>query len=284
MTLDKRKTKTKSGKGELQWPVYSVGQQLRDDDLNAGVAYTRELNKLLFRSLFGCGVVCGLKVDPKFDHCGRLVVTVEPGIALDACGTAIHLPNPVIITLDPECGDRISEKLYVVARSDSSCCGHRETACGCDDHSTSPTRHLLGYEIALVQTIPACACHNMHKDHREQPAEKPEKTDAEIEQQSEDKKKKAQEAGGEAVAVSAELSMDTHNCLCADPKLPGNEGHYAGVCSACGCDTGEWVVLAALASNINDRKVDAHHHVRNYIRPMRMSDPLTRVTPKINQS
>jgi hypothetical protein len=264
MTLDKRKAKTKSGKADLQWPVYSVGQQLRDDDLNAGIVYTQELNKLLFRSLFGCGVVCGLKVEAKFDHCGRLVVRVNSGIALDACGSAIHIPKPIDIKLDPDCGDHIPKGLYVIARSESSSCGHRETACGCDDQSTSPTRHILGYEIALVQNLPGCKCWNDPRTKVEEPAESAEDVSVIGELKAEEAKRKAT-AGAKG-----------HDCLCADPDIDGNKDHYAGVCSAFDCDTGEWVVLAAILSSEEDRSAQVNHEVRRFIRPMRMSDPLTR--------
>jgi hypothetical protein len=48
-----------SMKGSLIRPTYSPGLLLEDDDLTAGVSYTRGLTQLLFRSLFGCGVICG---------------------------------------------------------------------------------------------------------------------------------------------------------------------------------------------------------------------------------
>src|SRR4051794_19866432 len=78
----------------LERPRYSSGLILEDRDLTAAVEYTRDLNRLLFRNLFGCGVICGLivKVD---EHCG-LRVTVGAGLALDGCGDAVQVPKPVV--------------------------------------------------------------------------------------------------------------------------------------------------------------------------------------------
>ena len=52
-----------TGSSTLVRPRFSPGLLLRDDDLKVGVDYTRELSRLMFRSLFGCGVICGLKVE-----------------------------------------------------------------------------------------------------------------------------------------------------------------------------------------------------------------------------
>ena len=68
----------------LERPRYSPGLILEDSDLTAAVDYTRGLSRLLFRNLFGCGVICGLTVKIDTD-CG-LNVTVSPGLALDGCG------------------------------------------------------------------------------------------------------------------------------------------------------------------------------------------------------
>ena len=52
---------------------------LEDEDLNAGVSYTRDLTRILFKSLFGCGVICGLVVGAKRTcNGGKLEITVVP--------------------------------------------------------------------------------------------------------------------------------------------------------------------------------------------------------------
>ena len=94
---DAEKKISKTSVGVLEWPRYSPGLILEDSDLTAAVDYTRALNRLLFRSLFGCGVVCGLTVSVGTD-CG-LQVTVAPGLALDGCGDPLHLAGPVTLEL-----------------------------------------------------------------------------------------------------------------------------------------------------------------------------------------
>ena len=53
----------KEGRGSLVRPRFTPGLLLLDEDLTAEVDYTRELSRLLFRNLSGCGVVCGLTVE-----------------------------------------------------------------------------------------------------------------------------------------------------------------------------------------------------------------------------
>ena len=47
------------GTSTLVRPKFGPGMLLQADDLDSLTTYTRELNRLMFRSLFGCGVVCG---------------------------------------------------------------------------------------------------------------------------------------------------------------------------------------------------------------------------------
>ena len=65
-TNAKAKPVVHAGTSILMSPRFSPGLLLRDDDLNQGVDYTRDLSRLLFRTLLGCGVVCGLKVTSEF--------------------------------------------------------------------------------------------------------------------------------------------------------------------------------------------------------------------------
>ena len=66
---------------------------LQHEDLEQLNVYTRELNRLMFRSLFGCGVVCGLVVGTDV-KCGKVNVTVGSGLALDCQGDPIYVPQP----------------------------------------------------------------------------------------------------------------------------------------------------------------------------------------------
>ena len=65
---------------------------LQHEDLEQLNVYTRELNRLMFRSLFGCGVVCGLVVGTDV-KCGKVNVTVGSGLALDCQGDPIYVPQ-----------------------------------------------------------------------------------------------------------------------------------------------------------------------------------------------
>ena len=91
----------------LERPRYSPGLILEDSDLTSAVDYTRSLSRLLFRNLFGCGVICGLTVKIDTD-CG-LNVTVSPGLALDGCGDPVQLPSPVTIAFDKKKAEQITK-------------------------------------------------------------------------------------------------------------------------------------------------------------------------------
>src|SRR6266545_2269266 len=128
MSANAKLVKHVTGNSNLLRPRFSPGLLLRDDDLNQSVDYTRDLSRLLFRSLFGCGVVCGLVVKAVFD-CGKLIVTVGQGVALDCHGDPIHVPEPQPIPIDPSCGVEIPRKAWVVIRRTEKCCAPRPAAC-----------------------------------------------------------------------------------------------------------------------------------------------------------
>ena len=102
----------KAGSSGIERPLFSPGLLLEDEDLTAGVNYTRELSRLLFRSLFGCGVICGLEVKGEL-FCKRqqLRVTVGPGLALDGAGNPMQVTKSVPLAtqagLRSAAGDRV---------------------------------------------------------------------------------------------------------------------------------------------------------------------------------
>src|SRR5687768_4896591 len=148
------------GQSTLVRPRFSPGLLLRDDDLRVGVDYTRELSRLLFRSLFGCGVVCGLEVERSL-VCGKLKILINAGVALDCEGDPIHVPRPVEIVLDPSCGKEIPDQIWVILCRTEKCCAPRSAACGCDDDDTASvcTREQDGFEIRIVgENRQGCAC------------------------------------------------------------------------------------------------------------------------------
>lgn len=148
-----------SMKGSLIRPTYAPGLLLEDDDLTAGVSYTRGLTQLLFRSLFGCGVICGYTINPKFICNGRkLEVKVSAGVGLDGLGNPLELRRAITVEFDPDCADWPTS-LWVTACYFETPCRPRELACGDDsDGHPSFTRIVSGVRIELHPTRPGCAC------------------------------------------------------------------------------------------------------------------------------
>jgi hypothetical protein len=233
------------GTSRLVRPRFSPGLLLRDDDLRQAVEYTRELNRLMFRSLFGCGVVCGLDVETAY-ACGKLTVTVADGVALDCHGDPIHVPDKQQLVFDTECASDAPTKLWVVIRHLDKCCAPRTTMCSSEEDETPSvcTREKDGYEIRLVKDKPECACWCPEGYQR---------------------------------------SPNTP-CQCVDPNQLCYKDHYDGKCGcACGdcsdCDC-EWLVLAQLdyqerGGEEKDDKWNADHTFRRFVRPVLMRDPHT---------
>lgn len=151
--------------GVLERPRYTPGLILEDSDLTAAVDYTRGLNRLLFRSLFGCGVICGLDVTVKEDC--DLVVTVNPGVGLDGCGDPIHLTGQARIRLgkrdgvltDDESAPR-TRNFWITACNREKYCAPRTLVCDGDDLdcSSQPTRIRSGVEVSVSFETPKCGC------------------------------------------------------------------------------------------------------------------------------
>lgn len=148
---------TRSGLSSLQRPVFNAGQLLEDDDLNAGVLYTQQLMNIMMRSLFGCGVICGFKLEAKI-ICKKLEITVHCGLALDCLGNPIRLEKSETITLDPGC-DSLPPAVWVVICSTEKPCRPKEADCSSDSGQTPYTRIRYGYEIKIYDKMPSCACH-----------------------------------------------------------------------------------------------------------------------------
>lgn len=244
------------GKSTLVRPRYSPGLLLRDDDLKVGVDYTRDLSRLLFQSLFGCGVVCGLEVSAE-PQCGKLVVSVKSGVALSGIGDPIYVPQDTSVIVDPTCGKDIPPKIWVILCRTDKCCAPRSTVCGCEEEDSPSvcTREQEGFEIRLVKAQPddcACMC-------EEQPLPQPGGT-----------------SDGPPNAAPSQ-------CWCADP-CACLKPHYAGECNCKCCDV-DCVVLAVLADSSSDPNAGkaaansanpwiTNHSVRRFVRPMLMRDPV----------
>lgn len=150
---------SQQGTGTLTRPRYSAGLLLEDADLTAAVDYTRNMVRLLFRSLFGCGVICGLDVDAALTcNDSKIDVSVASGVALDCMGNPIEIPKGFTITYDPKC-EPLPKALWVVACYVEKCCQPRDISCAADDtgHLVA-TRIAEGYEVRLYDERPKCVC------------------------------------------------------------------------------------------------------------------------------
>jgi hypothetical protein len=180
----------KAGMSSLVRAKFGPGMLLQHDDLELVSAYTRDLSRLLFRSLFGCGVVCGLKVTVIPTETGAIDIKIHPGVALDKKGDPIEVSSEETFTIHPRCLDRPTDPMWVVLDGTTKCCGPRMSLCDSDDDEpvSAFTKVRYGYEIRLETSKPAecdCQCN-------------PDKY-------------------GEVLAG---------NCLCANPESPCYQDHY----------------------------------------------------------
>jgi len=229
MNNQDKKIPTTCGLSTLQRPYYNTGQLLDDDDLNAGVTYTQDLTRLLFRSLFGCGVICGLQVSAQW-ACGKTKwsITVTKGLALDCQGNPIELPADATMQYGSECQE-LPPALWVVICYIQKCCRPKDVTCSQDDSAQpKPTRVRAGYEIRLYESLPKCACH-CPTDY-DIPAPPPN------EECCEDAPQPAGETG---------TSPSRTDSTSADTICPCFRSHFKGDCE-CGCNC-ECVILARIA-------------------------------------
>jgi hypothetical protein len=238
---------TAKGLSTLVRPRFGPGMLLQHDDLEQLSVYTREINRLMFRSLFGCGVICGLVVKPA-ENCGKICATVEAGLALDCCGNPVYVPKNVTVAVDEHCDPNLGPPLYVLLCGTTKCCAPRTSMCATDDDETSSqcTRERDAFEIRICRDRPKCVCGRAD----------PKATDTNQDQQSKDAKEP--------------------DCWCADPTDPCYEHHYAGDCT---CDCGECsggtcdCILLARLDKDKDGHWVADHRVRRFVRPVLMRDP-----------
>jgi len=151
--MNKTKTTIASKKdtSTLVRAVFGPGMLLQHDDLEQLNTYTRDLSRLLFRSFFGCGVVCGLVVTAG-PECGKIYVTVKAGLALDCSGDPIYVPRDERLVLDENCSPDLTDPLWVVLCRTQKCCAPRTSMCSCDDDGASSecTRERDCFEIRVV--------------------------------------------------------------------------------------------------------------------------------------
>jgi hypothetical protein len=240
------------GLSTLVRPKFGPGMLLQHEDLEQLHGYTRELNRLLFRSLFGCGVVCGLVVKTGDDNCGQAQIVVGAGLALNCSGDPIHVPKDQPLVFDPHRDKGMKGPLWVIVCPTVKGCAPRPSMCAADDDETSSscTRERDGYEIRVVGERPRCSCGCLPSEEREK---------------------------SEYVVEGERERTRESDCWCVDPKDPCYADHYLGKCgcprgdcSGGGCDC---VLLARLDLTGDPAKWEADHSVRRFIRPVLMRDP-----------
>jgi hypothetical protein len=263
--------------GSLVRPKFAPGIMLLDEDLTAAVEYPRALTRLLFRSLFGCGVVCGFEVAAAPD-CGDLKITVKPGVALDGHGDPIEVCSDQIVGWP--CEEKVREKgvWLVICRSGERSCVQRDVACPGDDggKSSVPTRTTDCFEIKLLDGPDSHACGCTPAEHSPgavSPA--PRDAPAGVAAQP-----------GPATPPVVPAADQTKIATGGVPNLNEilnraeywncHREHYCGVCN-CGCCGDDCVVLAKLVyKSPADGQPAAwtpDYSARRFIRPMLAPDP-----------
>lgn len=256
------------GLSSLVRPHFTEGLLLQDDDLTAGVTYTRALSRMMFRTLFGCGVLCGLKVKPPTLDCGMLKIEVEKGMALDCLGDPVELSRSATIAIDV-CKVTVDNELWIGLRQKEKCCAPRTAVCSPDEDEPASvcTRERDGYELCAFAQRPPCSC-GCAALAATTPTDK---TGA----LSLATNSPTSETPQAAAAPAPRAAAANTPCLCNERTAAGDcyDDFYQGKCP-CDCCECEWIVLARATKDKGEWKVD--HSVRRFVRPVLMSDPLTR--------
>ncbi len=243
------------GLSTLERARFGPGMLLQHEDLELLNTYPRDLSRLLFSSFFGCGVICGLTVEV-VEECGKLKVTVAPGVALSCAGDPVQVPTSKDVYTKEGFDLANADYLWVELCGTVKCCAPRTTSCSCDDDETTSdcTREKDGFEIRLRGERPPCVCGCAEPAANPTPPPPPPPT------------------------ANPPAYGNQTDCRCVGPDQLCYEDHYAGKCGcACGecssCDC-KCILLARLYKT-KDPKTPwrADHRVRRFIRPVLMRDP-----------
>lgn len=259
-------------------PKYSPGLLLQDDDLTAGVNYTRHLSRMMFRTLFGCGVVCGMVVDKPVLKCGKLTINVGKGMALSCAGDPIEVPATQEIMLDP-CSEEIPDTLWIAVKHIETFCEPRAALCPPDEDEppAACTRESDGFELRAFAERPPCSCGckmlpPVPVAAAEAPAAKSKAVTAKAAAKTAKARAEAAAVTGAALEDNTGGSLFNERTRAASNDAP--EGcyfpFYDGQCPCASCDC-EWIVLAVATRKKEAWSVD--HSVRRFVRPVLMRDP-----------
>ena len=243
---------TVTGDGSQIRSKFNDGQSLQADDLTQTVDYPRDMTRLLFRSMLGCGVLCGFRVKPSIICEGTtLQIIVSKGVALDCRGELIELPSDETIQYAPPCPNgtiKLPDEVWVLICHKERDCAPRDVLCSTQDGETAPvyTRTREGYQIKVLevkagdQPPGCCACTSTFDEPTQQSAN----------------------TCCDYIAIPD--PTDQKDCYAK---------HYSGDCFCeCTCDC---IVLArVIVKTDRDTAAYVDHSVRRYIRPVLMKDPL----------
>jgi hypothetical protein len=277
-------------------PKFSPGLLLQDDDLTAAVGYTRNLSRLLFRTLFGCGVLCGLQVGrPQKDNCGNLVTDVASGVALSCKGDPIEVAASRV-KIDT-CENDLPCFLWFAVRHIECTSVPRTPQCSPDDEDSQPTatRERDGFELRVFDERPPCSCGCKRLEPPAEASVSVSLSTAASSKQTKPLQKKAQRTAAadmqaiehhastsgsassdcvypETLETAPDPSEDPCHCNLRTGENSCYESFYKGECP-CDCCDCEWIVLAVAArqdAEGNDWIID--HSVRRFVRPVLMRD------------
>lgn len=279
-------------------PKFSPGLLLQDDDLTTAVGYTRNLSRLMFRTLFGCGVLCGLEVSrPQKDNCGNLLTDVASGVALSCKGDPIEV-SATRVKIDT-CENELPCFLWYAVRHIECTSVPRTPQCSPDDEDQQPaaTRERDGFELRVFDRRPPCSC----GCRKLGPVQESSAT-AELAVAASIRQAKQNPRKGQRTAAADMQMIERHgpgsggtSSDCVDPEAddlenPPNpsedpclcnlrtgarscyDDFYKGKCP-CDCCDCEWIILAVAARQ--DREGNSwtiDHSVRRFVRPVLMRD------------
>lgn len=251
---------TQRGTASLLRPIFSPGLLLEDEDLTSAVAYTQNSLRLMMRSLFGCGRVCGLELEGKLTCKGRKAeITVKKGVALDCKGNPIEVREDVVLEYVPKCDNTMPPQFWVAICYVEESCMPTNVACSQEDDDRIVHRRSFDrFDVRLYKFLPECACS----------CEKPEK------------KVKPRAPGAccddeAAPAAANEDDGDEGHGDVATTTGAGGEGNDHCACYAdhnigkCECDCGgHCVLLGRLDVGAEAPKLTSNYEARRFVRPM----------------
>ena len=215
---------------------FTDGMIVTADDLDTAMHYPTALLKTVLRSYFGCGVVCGLRLekDPRAGDGDTYVLCVGAGVAFDCHGYPVELCGGIKLDLTPDpCVVDETPELYIAIRR-ATVDEAPHDPCTCDTHDPrfqcSRIRDVV--VVKAFAEIDATFC-----------------------------------ATEESTTASAECGCGggTGDGGSSQPTIEGL-CHCLKACETCDCSAESWIVLGKVTRGDNGISVD--HSRRRYVKPI----------------